>query len=120
MTIASFPYGTEVIGRLSGVRDFFVTLFFVALGLQVPAPSLELILLACLAAVFVVLSRFASIFAIFAGLRLDTRTAGVVAINLAQISEFSLVIVSLGAADEHVSQGVKSLVLYALLVTALT
>jgi Kef-type K+ transport system membrane component KefB len=120
MTIASFPYGTEVIGRLSGVRDFFVTLFFVALGLQVPAPSLELILLACLAAVFVVLSRFASIFAIFAGLRLDTRTAGVVAINLAQISEFSLVIVSLGAADEHVSQGVKSLVLYALLLTAVT
>ena len=34
MVIAAFPYGTEVITRLAGVRDFFVTLFFVALGLK--------------------------------------------------------------------------------------
>jgi Kef-type K+ transport system membrane component KefB len=120
MTIASFPYGTEVIGRLSGVRDFFVTLFFVALGLKIPAPSLDLVLLACLVAVFVVLSRFASIFAIFAGLRLDTRTAGVVAINLSQISEFSLVIVTLGAEYGHVSERLGSLVLYAMLLMSVT
>jgi Kef-type K+ transport system membrane component KefB len=120
MTIASFPYGTEVIGRLSGVRDFFVTLFFVALGLRVPAPSGEVLLLACVVAVLVVLSRFASIFAIFAGLRLDARTAGVVAINLAQISEFSLVIVSLGAGYGHVSERLGSLVLYAMLLMSVT
>jgi len=120
MTIASFPYGTEVIGRLAGVRDFFVTLFFVALGLKVPAPSLELILLACLVAVFVVLSRFLSIFAIFAGLRLDARTAGVVAVNLSQISEFSLVIVNLGAEYGHVSERLGSLVLYAMLIMSVT
>jgi Kef-type K+ transport system membrane component KefB len=120
MTIASFPYGTEVIGRLAGVRDFFVTLFFVSLGLRVPVPSLELVLLACLVAVFVVLSRFLSIFAIFAGLRLDARTAGVVAVNLSQISEFSLVIVSLGAGFGHVSESLRSLVLYAMLLMSVT
>jgi Kef-type K+ transport system membrane component KefB len=120
MTIASFPYGTEVIGRLSGVRDFFVTLFFVALGLKVPAPSGQVILLACLVAALVVASRFASIFAIFAGLRLDARTAGVVAINLSQISEFSLVIVSLGAGHGHVSEALGSLVLYAMLLMSVT
>jgi Kef-type K+ transport system membrane component KefB/Trk K+ transport system NAD-binding subunit len=120
MTIASFPYGTEVIGRLSGVRDFFVTLFFVALGLKVPAPSLPLILLACAIALFVVASRFVSIYAIFAGLRLDARTAGVVAINLSQISEFSLVIVNLGTEHGHVSEGVGSLVLYTLLLMSVT
>ncbi|MGH7332180.1 MAG: cation:proton antiporter [Candidatus Rokuibacteriota bacterium] len=120
MTIASFPYGTEVIGRLAGVRDFFVTLFFVALGLKVPAPSLELVLLACLVAGFVVLSRFLSIFAIFAGLRLDARTAGVVAINLSQISEFSLVIVTLGIGYGHVSERLGSLVLYAMLLMSVT
>ena len=120
MTIASFPYGTEVIGRLSGVRDFFVTLFFVALGLKVPAPSGHVIALACLVAALVVLSRFTSIFGIFAALRLDARTAGVVAINLAQISEFSLVIVSLGAGHGHVSDGLESLVLYAMLLMSVT
>lgn len=114
--IAAFPYGTEVIGRLSGVRDFFVTLFFVALGLKIPAPSAQLVLLALLAGGFVVLSRLLTIFPIFAALRLDARTAGVVAINLSQVSEFSLVIVTLGASYGHVSGGVTNLVLYTLLV----
>ena len=70
--------------------------------------------------VLVVLSRFVSIFGIFAALRLDARTAGVVAINLSQISEFSLVIVSLGAAHGHVSEGLESLVLYAMLLMSVT
>jgi Kef-type K+ transport system membrane component KefB len=119
MVIAAFPYGTEVIARLSGIRDFFVTLFFVALGLKVPAPSRHLLLLAALAAVFVIASRLVAMLPIFAVVRLDTRTAGVVAINLAQISEFSLVIVSLGLALGHVSQSLASLVLYTLLLTAI-
>jgi Kef-type K+ transport system membrane component KefB/Trk K+ transport system NAD-binding subunit len=118
MVIAAFPYGTEVVTRLSGVRDFFVTLFFVALGLKVPVPSRPMLVVAVLIAVFVVLSRLVAMFPILTSLRLDTRTAGVVAINLGQISEFSLVIVSLGLALGHVSQALSSLVLYALLVTA--
>ena len=118
MVIAAFPYGTEVITRLSGVRDFFVTLFFVALGLKVPAPSGRLLLLAALAAAFVIASRLATMLPIFALLRLDTRTAGVVAVNLGQMSEFSLVIVSLGLTLGHVSPSLASLVLYTLLVTA--
>jgi Kef-type K+ transport system membrane component KefB len=118
MVIAAFPYGTEVVARLSGVRDFFVTLFFVALGLKIPEPSGRLLLLAAAMAAFVVVSRFLAIFPIFALLRLDSRTAGVVAINIAQISEFSLVIVTLGIGYGHVSADVSSLVLYALLLTA--
>jgi Kef-type K+ transport system membrane component KefB/Trk K+ transport system NAD-binding subunit len=118
MVIAAFPYGTEVITRLSGIRDFFVTLFFVALGLKVPLPSRHLLLLAGLAALFVMASRLVAMLPIFAALRLDTRTAGVVAVNLSQVSEFSLVIVALGLALGHVSQTLASLVLYTLLITA--
>lgn len=118
MAIAAFPYGTEVISRLSGVRDFFITLFFVGLGLKIPEPSTHLLLISLGMAVFVVLSRFLTLFPIFACLRLDTRTAGIVAINLAQISEFSLVIVTLGAGYQHVSPEAASLVLYTLLITS--
>jgi Kef-type K+ transport system membrane component KefB len=118
MVIAAFPYGTEVITRLAGIRDFFVTLFFVALGLKVPAPSRSLVLMAALVAVFVVASRLVAMLPIFALLRLDTRSAGVVAINLGQVSEFSLVIVTLGVSLQHVSAPLASLVLYALLITA--
>ncbi|MBI2469295.1 MAG: cation:proton antiporter [Candidatus Rokubacteria bacterium] len=118
MVIAAFPYGTEVVARLAGVRDFFITLFFVALGLKMPEPSGPLLVLTVVTALFVIASRFLAVFPIFALLRLDTRTAGVVAVNLGQISEFSLVIVSLGVGYGHVSPAVASLVLYTLLLTS--
>ncbi|HEY3066996.1 MAG TPA: cation:proton antiporter [Methylomirabilota bacterium] len=118
MVLAAFPYSIEVTSRLSGVRDFFVTLFFVTLGLKVPAPSRQILTLALLGVAVVVLSRFLAIFPLFALLRLDARTAGVVAINLAQVSEFSLVIVTLGNGYGHVSAQVTALVLYTLVITA--
>lgn len=118
VVIAAFPYGTEVVARLSGVRDFFVTLFFVALGMKTPAPTPRLLLLTAAVAAFVVVSRFLVVYPIFSLLRLDTRTAGVVAINLGQISEFALVIVALGVGYRHLSPELAALVLYALLGTA--
>jgi Kef-type K+ transport system membrane component KefB len=118
MVIAAFPYGTEVVARLSGVRDFFVTLFFVALGMKIPPPTPQLLLLTAAMAAFVVLSRFVVIYPIFSVLRLDTRTAGVVSVNLGQVSEFALVIVALGVGHQHVSPELGALVLYALLGTA--
>ncbi len=118
VVIASFPYGAEVASRISGVRDFFITLFFVALGLKIPVPSASLLGWALAGAVFVILSRFLAMYPLFALLRLDTRTAGVVAINLAQISEFALVIFALGVSLGHVSPTASSLVLYAVVVTA--
>ena len=118
LVLAALPYGMEVVARLSGVRDFFVTLFFVTLGLKMPAPSRGTLWLAGVAALLVILTRFAVIFPLSALLRLDVRTATVVSINLAQVSEFSLVILGVGAAYGHVSAEVSAVVLYTLLVTA--
>lgn len=118
MVIAAFPYGTEVVSRIVGVRDFFVTLFFVSLGLRIPEPSPALLVLAAGATAFVIVSRFLALFPIAWLVRLDARTAGVVAINLSQISEFSLVIVGLGAGYGHVSPAAASLVLYTLPLTS--
>jgi Kef-type K+ transport system membrane component KefB len=118
VVIASFPYGPEVVSRIGGVRDFFLTLFFVALGLKIPEPSAAFLLAALGGALFVILSRFVAMYGLFAALRLDTRTAGVVAINLSQISEFALVIFSLGVGFGHVSPAANSLILYTVLLTA--
>jgi hypothetical protein len=118
VVIASYPYGTEVISRVGGVRDFFLTLFFVALGLKIPEPSVPAVLAALGGVAFVVLSRLLAMYPIFAFLRLDTRTAGVVGINLAQISEFALVIFTLGTTYKHISPGANTLILYTVLFTA--
>jgi Kef-type K+ transport system membrane component KefB len=118
VVIASFPYGTEVVSRIGGVRDFFLTLFFVALGLKIPRPSVDLVGLAVVGSAFVIASRFLAMYPLFAFLRLDTRTAAVVAINLGQISEFALVIFTLGVGLGHVSVGASHLILYTVLLTA--
>ncbi len=70
------------------------------------------------AALALIVSRFIAMYPIFAFLQLDTRTAGVVAINLGQISEFSLVIFALGINLGHVSHTAASLILYTVLLTS--
>jgi len=119
MSIAAFPYGTAVIGTLSGVRDFFVTLFFVSLGLKVPVPTWQLLKISLAVAAFVLGSRLLSVAPTVYFLRMGIRNGLLTALNLAQISEFSLVITALGANYGHVSEGLSSTVLASMLVTSI-
>src|SRR5262249_56079505 len=82
LVLAAFPYGMEVVARLSGVRDFFVALFFVALGLKMPAPGRDTLWLAGVAVLVVLASRFAAIFPLGALLRLAVPTATLVSVDL--------------------------------------
>ena len=118
LSIAAYPYGTDVITKLVGVRDFFVTLFFVSLGLKMPRPDLGLCFASLGVAGVVLVSRLLTVAPVVllsgGGLRIGIVTA----LNLAQISEFSLVIVSLGLAYGHISPELQTLVLASMLLTA--
>jgi len=35
LSLASFPYNIEIIGRVRPLKDFFLTLFFASLGMQI-------------------------------------------------------------------------------------
>src|SRR4029077_6460006 len=95
VSLSTFPYNLDVMAKAVSIRDFFVTLFFVALGLQIPIPSLQVVVIALAASAFVIVSRL-SVVPILYALRLGHRASLVPAINLAQVSEFSIVIASLG------------------------
>jgi Kef-type K+ transport system membrane component KefB len=95
VSLSTFPYNLDVMAKAVSIRDFFVTLFFVALGMQIPVPSLHVVEIALAASAFVILSRL-SVVPILYGLRLGHRASLIPAINLAQVSEFSIVIASLG------------------------
>jgi Kef-type K+ transport system membrane component KefB len=119
VSIAAFPYGADVISKVTGVRDFFVTLFFVALGMKVPFPSGDTLAHAALIVAFVLASRLVAVVPT-AWLLGNSVYAGVVtALNLAQISEFSLVILTLGAEHGHVSPPVAALVLTSMILASL-
>lgn len=118
MSIAAFPYGAHVTAKLSGIRDFFVTLFFVSLGLKLPVPTLDMFTIAVLTAGIVLVSRLATVLPAAWCLRQGLRTGTVTALNLAQVSEFSLVILGLGVTYGHVTADLQNTVLAAMLLAS--
>ena len=119
ISISAFPYGSDVTAKITGVRDFFVTLFFVALGMKLSVPTPMLLYQAGLVVLFVYFSRFIAV-APVAYLLGDGLRAGIIsALNLSQISEFSLVIVALGAGYGHLSADVEALTLTSMIMAAL-
>jgi len=95
VSLSTFPYNLDVMAKATSIRDFFVTLFFVALGMQIPVPTPRVLLLVLGASVFVIVSRVVVVPILYT-LRLGLRNSLVPAINLAQVSEFSIVIAFLG------------------------
>ncbi len=120
MSIAAFPYGVDVVSKIGGIRDFFVTLFFVALGLQVPKPTASVLAMSALVVVFVFVSRVLTVALTTRFLGMGLRTGLVSASNLSQISEFSLVILALGKGYGHVGPELQTFVLTAMLATSVS
>jgi voltage-gated potassium channel Kch len=119
-TIASLPYATDIVAKVGVVKDFFVTLFFVGLGLGVPAPSGPgVLIVAVIIALLAIVSRQITFFPVFYWTGVDQRNAEVTAIRLAQISEFGLVIAFLGLQYNHITPELSSAIVFAFILTAL-
>ncbi len=118
ITLSAFPYTLDVVAKIISLRDFFITLFFVALGTKIPRPTPALLLEAGLLSVFVVLSRLVSISPVLHRMRQGNRVSLLPALNLAQISEFSLVICTIGLGLGHISERIFSLVVFTLVLTS--
>jgi Kef-type K+ transport system membrane component KefB len=117
ISLSTFPYNLDVMAKAVSIRDFFVTLFFVALGMQIPIPTWQVVGIAVAASVFVMLSRL-SVVPILYALRLGHRASLLPAINLAQVSEFSIVIASLGFARHQIPANVVTIVIITFAITA--
>jgi Kef-type K+ transport system membrane component KefB len=113
VSISTFPYALDVTAKVTSLRDFFVTLFFVGLGMSIPVPSGALITGALSFAIFAVISRFITTFAPLYFLKQGLRASLLPAINLSQISEFSLVVMALGLEENHIAPETKGLVSFA-------
>jgi len=119
-SIANLPSSTEIITKVATVKDFFITLFFVALGISIPAPeSIDVVILAVVLAFVAILARQVIFFPLFYFSGVDQRNAEVSSVRLAQISEFGLVIAFLGVKLGHLSPSLTSAVIFAFVITAL-
>ncbi len=120
IAISTFPYNLDVVAKVVSIRDFFVTLFFVALGMQIPLPTPALIGMALLASAFLIASRFVVVFPILRALRQGHRASLLPAINLAQMSEFAMVIAAIGLGYQHIDQATVSLLIFVFAITSVT
>ncbi len=118
ISLSAFPYNLDVVAKIISLRDFFITLFFVSLGSQIPRPSGALFASALALSAFLALSRFLSITPLLHFFKLGNRVSVVPAINLSQISEFSLVICALGLSLGHIDERVLSVVVLTLVITS--
>jgi Kef-type K+ transport system membrane component KefB len=117
LTLSTLPYREEISDRVTNIRSFFLILFFVSLGLKITTPSLNIFLLSLLASVFLIVSRFISLPLPLFLMKKGIRVSFLVPLNIAQISEFSLVIVALGVSFGHVGQDVMTIILFTLMIT---
>jgi Kef-type K+ transport system membrane component KefB len=120
VALSTFPYSLDVIAKVISIRDFFVTLFFVALGMKIPMPTASLLGLAAVTSIFLIVSRLLSIFPVLYLMRYGHRVSLLPAINLSQISEFSLVVASLGLAFGHINSQAVSLIIFVFVITSTT
>jgi hypothetical protein len=118
VALSTFPYTLDVAAKVTSLRDFFLTLFFVAMGMTISWPTPALLAGTAGICGWVIVSRLATVTGPLLGMAQGHRTSLVPAINLCQVSEFSLVILALGYSAGHVSETSRNLMAYAFILLA--
>ena len=108
VSLSTFPYALDVTAKVTSLRDFFITLFFVALGMTIPLPTAAVLGVALVIVVFTLISRLITVFPPLYAMQQGIRASLLPAINLAQISEFSLVLIQVGAQSAQVQPATAS------------
>lgn len=96
ISLAQFSYAQEAASRLKPLRDFFIILFFVVLGSQLDMSNvLSVLPLALLLSAFVLIGNPIIVMSIMGMLGYTKKTSFKTSLAVAQISEFSLVLLLL-------------------------
>jgi voltage-gated potassium channel Kch len=118
VSLSTFPYNLDVIAKVISLRDFFITLFFVSLGTKIGRPTTDVMTVAVAGSAFLIASRFVTITPILGAFGKGSRVSFVSALDLGQVSEFSLVIVTLGVGLGQIDARVLDVVLWMLVITS--
>lgn len=111
VALASMPYAQEVSSRLRPLRDFFVVVFFIALGAKLNIGDVQGVVWQALAlSAFVLVGNPIIVMSIMGLLGYTKKTSFNAGLAVAQISEFSLIFVLLGLNNGQISEQVVSLV----------
>ncbi len=116
--LASMPYSMDIIGRVTSLKDFFATIFFISLGMQLVVLGMDMIWPLVLIVLFVILLKPLIIMLITSFFGYEKRTSFLTSMSLGQVSEFSLVMVTLAYYQfQQVSQEFFSMIILLTIIT---
>ncbi len=111
LTLANSSEHFQISSRLRPLRDFFVMLFFFGLGAKlIFSAGAIMVTPLVLFTLFVLVGNPLVVLLIMSVLGYRARTSFLASITVAQISEFSLVLIALGYRLGHITSGEASLV----------
>lgn len=119
VSLSTFPYAVDLSGRVLSLRDFFITLFFVALGMALPMPGWNHLLWGLAFCAVLIATRLITVFPPLFLMQQGFRTSLIPCVNLCQLSELSLVILSLGIDAGHMNRDLGTIGAVAFVLLAL-
>lgn len=121
VSLASLPYATEMAARLKPLRDFFIVLFFVVLGENLSFGALQQSLIPALVlSAIVIIGKPLFVMSSLGFLGYTKLTSFKAAINLSQISEFSIILVVYAAGVGIVNPELTAIITLVALITIST
>ncbi len=118
ISLASTPYREVISGRLVSLRDFLLFFFFVYLGSQVNINLIgEQIIPATILSLFVLVGNPIIVMIILGMMGYRKRTGFLAGLNVAQISEFSLILAALGLSLGQIDEKTLGLITLVGLIT---
>jgi Kef-type K+ transport system membrane component KefB len=118
VALASTPYRESIGARLAPLRDFLLLFFFIALGAKLDLSLLGAhVAIAAVFSVFVLVGKPVIMLVIMGAMGYRKRTSFLAGITVAQISEFSLILVGMAVTLGHVAPDALGLVTLVGLIT---
>lgn len=118
LSLSNLPEHLEIGSRTKPLRDFFLTLFFLSLGANLVIDNVvSVIFPAIVLSILVLVGNPLIVMSILGFLRFKRRTTFLASVAVAQISEFSLIVVAMGVSLGHLQ---KSSLALTVMVAAIT
>ncbi|HII29987.1 sodium:proton exchanger [Candidatus Woesearchaeota archaeon CG08_land_8_20_14_0_20_47_9] len=111
ITLSVSAYRYEICSKMKPLRDFFIILFFILLGSQMAFANISQYIIPILVfSAFILIGNPLIVMALMGLLGYSKRNSFLAGLTVAQISEFSLILIILGVKVGHLTNEVLSIV----------
>ncbi len=111
ITLSLSPYRYEISSKMTPLRDFFIVLFFILLGSQMGFADISLYIIPIIIfSAFILIGNPLIVMTLMGLLGYTKRNSFLAGLTVAQISEFSLILIALGVKVGHLSNEILSFV----------